>query len=115
VRKSAWAASLGVMGPAVDRDSALAVLREVIDLGITHIDSSNAYGPRVTNQLIRAALHPYPGSWHVVTKVGSIRDSDGGWLPARQLEDLRRSVSENLETLGLERLDLVNLLRLDLA
>jgi pyridoxine 4-dehydrogenase len=99
----------GVMGPPADRDSALVVLREAVDLGITHIDTSNAYGPRVTNQLIREALHPYPESLHIVTKVGAIRDSHGGWPPARQPGDLRRSVNENLETLGLEVLDLVNL------
>jgi pyridoxine 4-dehydrogenase len=99
----------GVMGPPADRDSALAVLREVIDLGITHIDTSDAYGPRITNQLIREALHPYPQALHIVTKVGATRDEQGGWPPARQPEDLRRSVDENLETLGLEALDLVNL------
>jgi pyridoxine 4-dehydrogenase len=99
----------GVMGPPADRGSALAVLREAVDLGITHIDTSNAYGPRVTNQLIRQALHPYPESLHIVTKVGATRDSRGGWPPARQPEDLRRSVYENLETLGLEVLDVVNL------
>jgi pyridoxine 4-dehydrogenase len=99
----------GVMGPPADRDGALAVLREAVDLGITHIDTSNAYGPSITNRLIREALHPYPGSLHVVTKVGSIRDQQGGWPPARQPEDLRRSVHENLDTLGLEVLDLVNL------
>jgi aryl-alcohol dehydrogenase-like predicted oxidoreductase len=99
----------GVMGPPADHDSALAVLREAAGLGITHIDTSNAYGPRVTNQLIREALQPYPESLHIVTKVGSTRDQQGGWPPARQPEDLRRSVNENLETLGLEVLDLVNL------
>ena len=99
----------GVMGPPADRDGSLAVLREVLDLGIAHIDTSNAYGPRVTNQLIREALHPYPESLHIVTKVGSTRDSRGGWPPAREPENLRRSVSENLENLGLEVLDLVNL------
>jgi aryl-alcohol dehydrogenase-like predicted oxidoreductase len=99
----------GVMGPPADRDSALAVLREAVDLGITHIDTSNAYGPHVTNQLIREALHPYPESLHIVTKVGSTRDQQGGWPPAREPENLRRSVNENLETLGLEVLDLVNL------
>jgi pyridoxine 4-dehydrogenase len=99
----------GVMGPPADRDSALAVLREAVDLGITHIDTSNAYGPRVTNQLIREALHPYPESLHIVTKVGATRDSHGGWPPARRPEDLRRSVYQNLQTLGLEVLDLVNL------
>jgi pyridoxine 4-dehydrogenase len=99
----------GVMGPPADRDSAIAVLREAVDLGITHIDTSDAYGPRVTNQLIREALHPYRDSLHIVTKVGATRDQQGGWPPARQPEDLRRSVYENLETLGLEVLDLVNL------
>jgi pyridoxine 4-dehydrogenase len=99
----------GVMGPPADRDGALAVLREVIDLGITHIDTANAYGPRVTNQLIREALHPYPESLHIVTKVGAIRDQQGGWPQAREPDDVRRSVDENLETLGLEVLDLVNL------
>lgn len=99
----------GVMGPPADRDNALAVLREVIDFGITHIDTSNAYGSRITNQLIHEALHPYPESLHIVTKVGAIRDPQGGWPPARRPEDLRRAVNENLETLGLEGLDLVNL------
>jgi pyridoxine 4-dehydrogenase len=99
----------GVMGSPADHDSALAVLREAVDLGITHIDTSNAYGPRVTNQLIREALHPYPESLHIVTKVGATRDQQGGWPPARQPEELRRSVHENLETLGLEVLDLVDL------
>ena len=78
-------------------------------LGITHIDTSNAYGPRVTSQLIREALHPYPQSLHIVTKVGATRDSHGGWPPARDPESLRRSVRENLETLDLEVLDVVNL------
>ncbi|MEU6430612.1 aldo/keto reductase family oxidoreductase [Microbispora sp. NPDC046973] len=99
----------GVMGPPADHGGALAVLREVADLGITHIDTSGAYGPRVTNQLIREALHPYPQSLHIATKVGATRDEHGGWPPARQPEDLRRAVHENLETLGLEVLDLVNL------
>jgi pyridoxine 4-dehydrogenase len=99
----------GVMGPPADRDGALAVLREAVGLGITHIDTSGAYGPGVTNQLIREALHPYPESLHIVTKVGSTRDSHGGWPPAREPADLRRSVNENLENLDLEVLDLVNL------
>src|SRR5580692_6720949 len=99
----------GVMGPPADHDRALAVLREAVDLGITHIDTSNAYGPRVTNQLIREALYPYPESLRIVTKVGSNRDSNGGWPPARRPEDLRRSVRENLESLGLDVLDVVNL------
>jgi pyridoxine 4-dehydrogenase len=99
----------GVMGPPADRDSAIAVLREAVELGITHIDTSNAYGPGITNQLIRDALHPYRDSLHIVTKVGAIRDRQGGWPPARKPEDLRRSVHENLQTLGLEALDVVNL------
>ncbi|GIH51726.1 Predicted oxidoreductase [Microbispora rosea] len=99
----------GVMGPPADHDSAVAVLREVADLGITHIDTAGAYGPRVTNLLIREALHPYAESLHIATKVGATRDEHGGWPPARQPEDLRRAVHENLETLGLDVLDLVNL------
>ncbi|MGW5110111.1 aldo/keto reductase family oxidoreductase [Nocardia sp. NPDC004123] len=99
----------GVMGPPADHDGALAVLREAADLGITHIDTADAYGPRVTNQLIREALHPYPESLHIVTKVGATRDEQGGWPPAREPDDLRRAVHDNLETLGVEVLDLVNL------
>jgi aryl-alcohol dehydrogenase-like predicted oxidoreductase len=99
----------GVMGPPADRDAALAVLREVRDLGITHIDTAGAYGPRFTNQLIREALHPYPEALHMVTKVGADRDQQGGWPPARKPEDLRRAIHENLEDLGLDVLDLVNL------
>ncbi|WP_410812790.1 aldo/keto reductase family oxidoreductase [Micromonospora sp. 067-2] len=98
-----------VMGPPADHDGALAVLREAVELGITHIDTADAYGPRVTNQLIREALHPYPASLHIVTKVGATRDQQGGWPPARDPQSLRRAVHENLETLGLETLDLVNL------
>jgi pyridoxine 4-dehydrogenase len=99
----------GVMGPPADRAGALAVLREAVDLGITHIDTSGAYGPRVTNQLIREALHPYPEALHIVTKVGATRDRQGGWPPAREPDELRRSVHQNLDDLGLEVLDLVNL------
>ncbi|MFI6742770.1 aldo/keto reductase family oxidoreductase [Nonomuraea sp. NPDC050451] len=99
----------GVMGPPADRDGALAVLREAAGLGITHIDTAGAYGPRDTNQLIREALHPYSESLHIVTKVGAVRDQQGGWPPARQPEDLRRAVHENLEDLGLDSLDVVNL------
>ncbi|MEV4021015.1 aldo/keto reductase family oxidoreductase [Nonomuraea angiospora] len=99
----------GVMGPPADHDGALAVLREAAGLGITHIDTAGAYGPRVTNQLIREALHPYSESLHIVTKVGAVRDQQGGWPPARQPEDLRRAVHENLEDLGLDSLDVVNL------
>jgi pyridoxine 4-dehydrogenase len=99
----------GVMGPPSDRDEALAVLREAAELGITHIDTADAYGPRVTNQLIREALHPYPDSLHIVTKVGAIRDEQGGWPPAREPDDVCRSVHQNLDDLGLKVLDLVNL------
>ncbi|MEZ0106188.1 pyridoxine 4-dehydrogenase [Catenulispora sp. EB89] len=99
----------GVMGPPADPDGALAVLREAVDLGITHIDTADAYGPQVTNRLIREALHPYPEALHIVTKVGATRDAQGGWPPAREPEALRRAVHENLETLGLDALDVVNL------
>ena len=99
----------GVMGPPADVDGALAVLRAAVELGITHIDTAEAYGPRVTNQLIREALHPYPEALHIVTKVGAVRDGQGGWPPARTPEQLRRAVEENLETLGLSVLDVVNL------
>ncbi|MFI6579486.1 aldo/keto reductase family oxidoreductase [Nocardiopsis sp. NPDC050513] len=99
----------GVMGPPADHDGAVAVLREVVDLGITHIDTAGAYGPRFTNQLIREALHPYPEALRVVTKVGAERDRQGGWPPARTPGDVRRAVHENLEDLGLDVLDLVNL------
>jgi aryl-alcohol dehydrogenase-like predicted oxidoreductase len=98
-----------VMGPPADHEGALAVLREAVDLGITHIDTSDAYGPHITNRLIREALHPYPASLHIVTKVGATRDQQGGWPPARDPESLRRSVHANLENLGLDVLDLVNL------
>ncbi|MFI7432124.1 aldo/keto reductase family oxidoreductase [Micromonospora haikouensis] len=98
-----------VMGPPADHHGALAVLREAVALGITHIDTSDAYGPHVTNRLIREALHPYPDSLHIVTKVGANRDQQGGWPPARDPESLRRSVHENLDNLGLDVLDLVNL------
>ena len=98
-----------VMGPPADHDGALAVLREAVSLGITHIDTSEAYGPRVTNELIREALHPYPDSLFIATKVGAYRDAQGGWPTARRPEDLRRQVQENLHSLGVETLDLVNL------
>ena len=99
----------GVMGPPADYDGALAVLRTAVDLGITHIDTAEAYGPRVTNRLIRESLHPYPEALHLVTKVGAVRDDQGGWPQARTPEQLRRAVEENLETLGLQSLDVVNL------
>ncbi|MBY8885756.1 aldo/keto reductase family oxidoreductase [Streptomyces sp. PTM05] len=99
----------GVMGPPADRAAALAVLREAAALGITHIDTADAYGPHFTNELIREALHPYRDGLHIVTKVGAIRDQKGGWPPAREPQDLRRAVRENLARLGLDALDVVNL------
>lgn len=98
-----------VMGPPADRDGALGVLREAVRLGITHVDTSDAYGPRITNRLIREALRPYPESLLIATKVGANRDAEGGWPTARRPEDLRQQVHENLESLGVEVLGLVNL------
>lgn len=98
-----------VMGPPADPDAARAVLRDVVERGITHIDTSDAYGPRVTNDLIRETLHPYPESLFIATKVGANRDAEGGWPTARRPEDLRKQVHENLLALGVEALDLVNM------
>lgn len=98
-----------VSGPPADHEGALAVLRAAVQAGITHIDTSGAYGPRVTNELIREALHPYPQSLLVATKVGADRDAQGGWPTARRPDDLRRQVHENLETLGVQALGLVNM------
>lgn len=98
-----------VFGPPADRAAAVAVLREVVQLGITHIDTSDFYGPHVTNQIIREALHPYVEALHVVTKVGARRDADGGWPHARSPEELRQAVHDNLTNLGLDVLDVVNL------
>ncbi|MEU7971301.1 oxidoreductase [Micromonospora sp. NPDC049089] len=98
-----------VMGPPADHAGAVAVLREVVELGITHIDTSGAYGPRVTNELIREALQPYPEGLFIATKVGAVRDTQGGWPVARRPEDLRKQVHEDLEVLGVETLDLVNM------
>lgn len=99
----------GVFGPPADRDGALAVLREVVNLGINHIDTSDYYGPHVTNQIIKEALHPYPDSLHLVTKVGARRDETGGWPHARTPDELRQAIYDNLENLGLDTLDVVNL------
>ncbi len=98
-----------VFGPPADRDAAVAVLREAVQLGITHIDTSDYYGPYVTNQIIKEALYPYPAGLHIVTKVGALRDADGGWPPARAPEQLRQAVHDNLKHLGLDALDVVNL------
>jgi aryl-alcohol dehydrogenase-like predicted oxidoreductase len=98
-----------VFGPPKDHDAAIAVLREVVNLGINHIDTSDYYGPYVTNELIREALAPYPEDLHIVTKVGARRDAEGGWPPALSPEDLRSAVHDNLKHLGLDALDVVNL------
>jgi aryl-alcohol dehydrogenase-like predicted oxidoreductase len=98
----------GVFGPPRDRDAALAVLREAVASGVNHIDTSDFYGPHVTNQLIREALHPYPGDLVIVTKIGGRRGADGAWLPAFSPEELTRAVHDNLRNLGLDVLDVVN-------
>ncbi|UOE44577.1 oxidoreductase [Agromyces larvae] len=98
-----------VMGPPKDRDEALAVLREAANSGITHIDTAETYGPRVVNDLIREALHPYAADLLIATKVGGRRDAQGGWPAARTPDELRRQIDDNLETLGLDALDLVHL------
>jgi len=98
-----------VFGPPKDRDEAIAVLREVVEMGITHIDTSDYYGPYVTNEIIKEALHPYPEDLHIVTKVGALRDAEGGWPTARSPEQLRQAVHDNLSRLGLDALDVVNL------
>jgi len=98
-----------VFGPPADRDAAVAVLREVVELGITHIDTSDYYGPYVTNEIIKEALHPYPESLHIVTKVGALRDAEGGWPTALAPEQLRKAVRDNLDRLGLDAIDIVNL------
>ncbi|MET7346761.1 aldo/keto reductase family oxidoreductase [Streptomyces mirabilis] len=98
-----------VFGPPADRDAAVAVLREAVERGITHIDTSDFYGPYVTNQIIKEALHPYPAGLHLVTKVGARRDAEGGWPKALSRDELRQAVHSNLENLGLDALDVVNL------
>ena len=103
----------GVFGPPRDRDAALAVLRRAVELGVDHIDTSQFYGPDVVNELIREALYPYPEGLRLVTKVGGRRDECGAWLPAQRPEELRAGVEDNLRTLGVERVDLVNLRRIE--
>jgi len=103
----------GVFGPPRDRDAAIAVLRRAVALGVDHIDTSQYYGPAVVNELIREALHPYPAHLRLVTKVGARRDAQGAWLAAQRPEELRQGVEENLRTLGVERMDLVNLREVD--
>ena len=99
----------GVFGPPKDRDSALAVLREAVASGVNHIDTSDFYGPHVTNQLIREALHPYPVDLVIVTKVGARRGADKSWIPALSREDLIDGVHDNLKNLRLDILYVVNL------
>lgn len=99
----------GVFGPPQDEGRALQVLREAIDAGVNHIDTSDFYGPHVTNQLIKKALHPYAGDLVIVTKVGARRDQQGGWLPAFTPAELTQAVEDNLRNLGLEVMDVVNL------
>jgi pyridoxine 4-dehydrogenase len=99
----------GVFGPPKDRDAALAVLREAGAQGVNHIDTSDFYGPHVTNQLIREALAPYSNDLVIVTKIGARRGADGSWLPAFSPEELAQAVHDNLRNLGLDVLDVVNL------
>jgi pyridoxine 4-dehydrogenase len=99
----------GVFGPPDDREQAIAVLRAAVELGVKHIDTSDYYGPFVVNELIREALHPYPDDLRIVTKVGARRPADGSWVPSLSREDLTLAVHENLEHLGLDALDVVNL------
>ena len=99
----------GVFGPPRDRDAALAVLREAVARGVNHIDTSDFYGPHVTNALIREALHPYPGDLVIVTKIGARRGADGSWIPAFSPAELTQAVHDNLRNLGRDVLDVVNL------
>src|SRR4029079_11067390 len=98
-----------VFGPPADHAGALAVLREVVKLGITHIDTSDFYGPHITNQLIKEALHPYPEQLRSVTKVGALRDAEGNWPKALAPDQLRQAIHDNLANLGVDVLDVVNL------
>ncbi|QHP89002.1 oxidoreductase [Mycolicibacterium monacense DSM 44395] len=99
----------GVFGPPRDHDQAIAVLRRAVELGVDHIDTAQFYGPNVANELIREALHPYPESLALVSKVGGRRDDQANWLPAQEPDDLRRDIEANLRTLGVDRLAAVNL------
>lgn len=99
----------GVFGPPKDRQAAVAVLREAVTSGVDHIDTSDFYGPHVTNQIIREALHPYPKDLTIVTKVGARRGEDGSWHAALSAEELTSAVHDNLRNLGLDALDVVNL------
>lgn len=98
----------GVFGPPKDPDTACAVLREAVASGVNHIDTSDFYGPHVTNRLIREALHPYPDDLVIVTKIGSRRGDDASWIPALEPGELTRAVHDNLRNLGVGTLDVVN-------
>src|SRR5438270_7654431 len=98
-----------VMGPPADRDAAIAVLRRAVELGVDHIDTSDYYGPHVTNEIIREALHPYPEHLTLVTKVGARRTPDGDWPEALAPDELRQAVHDNLDHLGVDAMDVVNL------
>lgn len=102
-----------VSGPPRDREMALTVLRRAIELGVNHIDTAQFYGPNVSNELIREALHPYPENLVLVSKVGAERDAQGGWIPTQRPEQLRKGVEDNLRSLGIERLNVVNLRMMD--
>ena len=99
----------GVFGPPKDRGAALAVLREAVASGVDHIDTSDFYGPHITNRLIREALHPYPAGLTIVTKFGAVRGDDASWNPALTPADFTRAAHDNLSNLGVETLDVVNL------
>ncbi len=99
----------GVYGPPKDRAAAIAVLREAVASGVDHIDTSDFYGPHVTNQIIREALHPYPDDLVIVTKIGARRGADASWLPATAPDELKSAVHDNLRNLGLDALEVVNL------
>lgn len=99
----------GVFGPPADRAEAIAVLRTAVEAGVNHIDTADFYGPHVTNEIIRAALAPYPDGLHVATKVGAVRDEQGGWPPARSPAQLRAQIESNLRTLRTDVLDVVTL------
>ncbi|MEU5264188.1 oxidoreductase [Amycolatopsis sp. NPDC021455] len=99
----------GVWGPPRNHDTAVAVLREAVDRGVTHLDTSDYYGPHTVNALIKEALHPYPEDLVIVTKVGARRSADKGWPPALSADDLTRAVHDNLRNLGVDVLDVVNL------
>ncbi|WP_122664823.1 aldo/keto reductase family oxidoreductase [Pseudomonas viridiflava] len=98
----------GVFGPPKDRQAAVAVLREAVESGVNHIDTSDFYGPHITNQIIREALHPYRDDLTIVTKIGALRGADGAWLRASSKQELTQAVHDNLRNLGLDVLDVVN-------